>query len=85
MNYVLVSIRDRQLNAFGNVWQAPTTGAAVRAFKNEVNTKGTPPNTNPEDYSLHQVGIFNAETGEVQRVDSTAHIALATELLKQGE
>jgi len=66
MKHVVIAMRDSALNAFSRPMFAPTTAAAVRSFRDEVNRK-SPDNhmhNHPDDFELFQIAVFEDETGE---------------------
>lgn len=61
--HVVVSVKDRAIDAFGRPFIVPTTGAAVRSFTDEVNRKESEMRSHPEDYDLYDIGTFCDQTG----------------------
>jgi hypothetical protein len=61
--HVVVSVKDRAIDAYGRPFVVPTTGAAVRSFTDEVNRKESEMNGHPEDYDLYEMGTFCDQTG----------------------
>lgn len=61
----IYSIRDNQVDAFAHPFFSPTHGAALRAFADHVNEKGTPANKHPADYSLYYLGTFEEADGTI--------------------
>lgn len=66
MRKVIVAVSDRAVGAFMNPFFAPSTGAAVRSFRDEVNRKESPMHGHPEDYELHHLGEWDEETGSFE-------------------
>lgn len=66
--HVLVSIRDRAAETFGFPYCVPHAGVAMRTFINEVNRidERNALNTNPEDFELYHLGLFDDATGQVE-------------------
>lgn len=62
---VMVSVRDAKSEVYGNPFFAPSVGAAIRSFDDEVNRNepGNILNSHPEDFSLFQLGAFNDSEG----------------------
>jgi len=77
---VLVAVRDRQLNAFGQIFVYQSRGQAIRAFGDEVNRKDNELNKHPEDYEMYEIGTFNTDDGMLEQ-DKPQQIAIATNLI----
>lgn len=62
---IAVAARDLALQGFANPFFVPTTGVAMRSFRDEVNRKAAdnPLSAHPEDYELWQLGMFDSESG----------------------
>lgn len=82
---VIVAIRDRAVDAFFRPVFAPTVGAAIRSFQDEIN-RNEPNNElakHPEDYDLYQLGVFDEETGQfVQADDQPRQIAIGKQMVR---
>ena len=61
--HIVVSVKDRAIDAYGRPLVVPTTGAAVRSFTDEVNRKESEMHGHPEDYDLYEMGTFCDQTG----------------------
>jgi len=59
----IFTIRDQALNEFGNPFCARTIPEAVRIFLDEARNPESQLHKHPEDFTLHHLGMFNAETG----------------------
>lgn len=59
------AVWDSAVQAYHRPMFVPHTGGAVRAFADEVNRKdaGNTLNAHPSDYELHQLGIWDENTG----------------------
>ena len=64
MKQCVCAVMDRAVLAYQQPFFAPTTGAAVRAFRDEVLRDGSELGKHPEDYELHQVAVWDQESGE---------------------
>lgn len=80
MRYV-VSVYDRALDAFGQPWFVPALGAAIRAFSDEVNNVGSPPNKHPDDYDLYHLGEFDESTGAFTNLEKPVQLAIGKQQL----
>lgn len=82
--YVIVAVRDRALDAFNRPYFAPTTGAAIRAFSDEINRGDSPMNPHAEDYDLFDLGTWDDETGQFHG-EMRKQIAIGKDvLIKKG-
>lgn len=70
MKKCIVAVSDRAVGAFMNPFFAPSTGAAVRSFRDECNRSDSPMKAHPEDYELHHLGYWDEETGAFEILDN---------------
>lgn len=56
---VLVSIRDISAQVYRHPFPAPSAGAAIRSFGDEINREGSEMGKHPEDYELYELGLFD--------------------------
>lgn len=63
-----VAIRDNKV-AFNRPFFTPTTGAAIRAFSDEVNRSdaNNEMNRHPADFSLYSLGTYDDQTAVFQQ------------------
>lgn len=61
--FVVLSVFDVALKAYGRPFVAPTVAAGQRAVADEVNTPNTELNKHHGDYRLFKLGEFDDETG----------------------
>lgn len=83
MQVRIYTIYDKASKQYQNPWFQPSDVAAVRAFGNEVN-RPDPANLayqNPEDFSLHFIGVYDTETGTLIREEPML-LAQAVKLVK---
>lgn len=80
MKTKLYSIYDSKALAFLPPICAATDGVAVRMFQSAVLKEGHDFNQYPEDYSLHQVGTWEDETGELDQAEPNKAITTAMAL-----
>lgn len=64
----VVAVIDRAIMTFAQPVTVPSTAAAVRSFIDEANNpaEGNQLNKHPEDFELHQLAIFDDETGKFE-------------------
>lgn len=80
---VFFSVRDLAVGAFMNPFLAPSKGAAVRSFMDEVNREGSEMYKHPEDYELYSVGKFDDESGVVESFAKPELVMRAVEVIKE--
>lgn len=61
----IYAIKDDALNRFMQPFFTHTNAAAIRAFRDHTNEKGSPANMHPGDYTLYYLGNFDEETGDI--------------------
>jgi hypothetical protein len=61
--HIVVSVKDRAIDAYGRPFIVPSIGAAIRSFTDEVNRKESEMHGHPEDYDLYQIGTYHDDTG----------------------
>lgn len=66
MTKLLFAVKDTALNAYMEIWGAPTVAAANRAFADGINDQQTPMYKHPEDYELWILGEYDQETGNIK-------------------
>lgn len=77
---IVVSVYDRALDAFGQPWFVPAIGAAIRAFSDEVNNDGSPPNKHPDDYDLYELGTFDESSGKFENLTEPKQLAIGKQV-----
>lgn len=75
----IVAIKDGALDGYMQPWYVPSTGVAVRAFKDQINSQESPMSQHPEDYELYYIGTFNTDKGTIEYEDN------APKLLARGK
>lgn len=69
MNRLICAVFDSAAQTFGQPIFVIAKGQATRSFSDEVNRKGAEDNalaSHPEDFSLHLLGEFDDESGELR-------------------
>jgi len=66
MKYLLISMKDRAIDAFMPCGNARAEGEALRVFKDMIGDRQTPQGQHPDDYDMYVVGLFNDQTGEIE-------------------
>jgi len=67
--HVFCSIFDKATQAYMRPFQAPTVGAAMRSFEDDVRNPESPANAHPEDYALFQIATFDDQSGLMQPIE----------------
>lgn len=70
----LFAIRDVKVERFFPPFVQQTQLEAQRTFLDMCRDERTPLSKHPEDYTLYEIGTFNAESGEL--VSIIAHVVL---------
>lgn len=66
MNGNAFAIYDSKTKIFGTPFFSINNATAIRTFTDAANDAQTNINRHPEDFSLHHIGTFDAETGEIK-------------------
>lgn len=82
MKWVAVSVFDAKLGAFMRPYFAPTIGAAIRAFGDDVQHPESVVAKHPEDYQLYQVGAFMDDVGTFEMMSPPHQISKALDFVK---
>jgi len=63
-NHVIVVLKDTAVNAFGKPFFCPSAPAALRALRDEANSKNNSDLAlHPEDFLVFELGLFDDSTG----------------------
>jgi hypothetical protein len=66
MIFKIFTSYDEKAQAYHVPFFLPKTAQAIRHFADSINKPDTPLNLHPADYSLHCLGTFDDETGELK-------------------
>lgn len=66
MIYLLVSIKDRAIDAFQPLGNVRAEGEAIRVFKDMISDHNTPQGKHPDDYDIYLVGRFDDRDGLIE-------------------
>lgn len=83
MKLCIFSVYDAKAEAYVNPFYMRSKGEAIRAFTGEVNNKESMYNKHSEDFTLFQLGEFDARTGEIKCYDVKQPLGCAIEYRKQ--
>lgn len=83
MAKVLV-VYDSKSECYGNPFYARATGEAIRSFADEVNREDgqSAVSAHPEDFTLFEIGEYDAELGEVVMYESKKSLGVGTQFLR---
>lgn len=88
MKLIVLSVRDRAANCFGQPFYVASVGGAIRSFGDEVNRVArqgepvNPLNVHPEDFDLFELGLFDDSVGKFLMVDEPRQIAIGKDFVK---
>lgn len=76
MQFILVSIKDRAVEAFQPITCVRAEGEAIRAFIDALaNPQNKTLHSHPDDYDLYVLGYMDDSTGLIERLDQPKKIA----------
>lgn len=76
------TIADKKAECYSQPFYALTDQAAVRTFRDAVNTDDSPYNRHPEDYSLFSIADFDDRTGVISS-HTVRHLGDALNLVRE--
>lgn len=65
MIYILVSIKDRAIEAYKPIGNVRAEGEALRVFKDMLQDDKTPEGRHPDDHDIYVVGTFDDQSGTI--------------------
>ena len=77
------AVRDVKSDAFGAPIVCATKGLAMRSFQEACLDKSSPMAQYPEDFSLYEIGTYEANAGRLTGHPLPQLIVTATEILAQ--
>ena len=84
MRWFMYAVYDTAAGVYDRPFVGRSDGEAVRSFQDIANDKEHPIGKHPEHYSLHSVGVYDDNTGDIDPKDRKC-IARAHELVKVVE
>lgn len=79
---IVVAVRDRAVDAFGQPFFVAALGEALRSFGDEVNRSDSVLNAHPEDYDLYELGSFDDVNGKLLPLDQPRMVAVGKDCVK---
>lgn len=83
MKKVLCAMWDSKMKSFGKAVEFPNTEVAKRSFAMMVNDPSGEVCQAPEDYTLMQIGEYDAEKGTLYNTEPNETVATALELVQE--
>lgn len=80
MKHQVCSIRDQAVDAFGQPFYTPTTGAAIRAFGDALKDESQMMAKHPEDFALFHLGEYDDATGKHENLEAPKQLILGKQL-----
>ncbi|WNK13793.1 MAG: nonstructural protein [Microvirus sp.] len=82
MQLVICAVFDSAAQAYNRPFFAPSVGLAVRSFRDEVNRNApeNPMYNHSDDFSLHQLGVFDDANAQLQVAPEIITLARAKDL-----
>ncbi len=81
----MFAVYDSKTEAYMQPFFVNSTGGAIRAFENSVNTKDELFNKYPADFTLFEIGAFDDQTGQVETLKTHTNLCNAIECVQQKE
>lgn len=80
--YVVVSVRDRAVDAFGRPAFVAAVGAAIRSFQDELNREHGDNQMwlHPDDFDLYELGSWDDHNGVMLQLERPRQIAVGKQL-----
>lgn len=84
MIYIVLSVRDRAADCFGQPFFSVSKGGAIRGFGDEVNRKAenNALASHPEDFDLYELGTFDDQTATFACLDKPRQVAVGKDLVR---
>lgn len=85
MKYIVLSVRDRAADCFGQPFFSVSLGGSIRGFGDEVNrvAENNPLNKHPEDFDLFEVGTFDDNTCVFECLPKPRQIAVGKDMVSK--
>lgn len=83
MEYVICSVRDVAVGAFGRPIFVVSKAQGVRSFRDEVNRAESEMHAHPEDYALFYLGVFDDQGGQFRTLEMPELLVEARNLVEE--
>lgn len=84
MKLKILSCFDSKAGVYSTPFYVASLGIGLRAFSDAANTKDSPVNKHPEDYTLFLLGDFDDETGHTTPLAEPKLLQNATNFKKEN-
>lgn len=81
MQVLVYSVFDSKAETFGTPMFFLTKGIALRAFSDVCADAGSPMAKHPNDYTLFQIGSYDANTGKLTDLTPAVHVVAASSIV----
>lgn len=81
MKYFLFSVKDTATQLFAQPFPSAAEMAAIRSVRDLVGKADNAVGQHPEDYELHQIGMFDDNTGVIDALSPPRLVARCKDLL----
>ena len=85
MEYQVLAIYDSAVDGFMRPLFAPSVGAGVRSFTDEVNRVDSEVNKHPSDYVFYRLGTWEDVHGNFQPLEDAEMVCRAVDVLVKCE
>lgn len=76
------TVYDSKAEAYMRPFVQTSAGVALRDFETAINTKGSPFNLYPGDYTLFEIGTFDEQTADIEKLKTPINLAVGHTLLQ---
>ena len=83
MIYIVVAIRDRAADIYGQPVFVNSLGSAIRSFGDEINNPESAISKHPEDFDLYELGSFNDEDAAFICGERPRQIAIGKDVVRK--
>lgn len=82
MRYVVIAVRDRAADVFGQPSFVQSIGVGMRSFSDAVNSRDekSPLTMHPEDFDLYHLADYDDNTGKFSAVDPPRMISVGKDV-----
>ena len=83
MKYVVMSVRDRAIDSFGQPFYVAAIGQAIRSFSDAINSdKEDNICKHPDDFDLYHLGYFNDDGSGFELLDNPRLVSVGKDVLR---
>lgn len=84
MKYVMLAVRDRAADVFGQPFFQTSIGGAIRSFSDEINRKGDNNMLaqHPEDFDLYELGSYDDNAADFEILAKPRQVAVGKDCVR---